>query len=278
MKAYKPLKRNIIILNRAMEHIKSVDYKVSVRWVFYRLYDEGFYKKGDYNTFITLQSKARHRYWNGWTPSILTDETRSVITCNGGYETIEEIVKNMEFRSLQDHMYKQDYYIEVWYEARAMTAQFRTYTDRVNLRPMAGQPSIDYKWESAKALERAYYKYNKDVIVLYFGDCDKAGKTIYNAIYEDVTSWCDVPIQIIHCGLSISQAMDLNLPEKPDKPGVYQWESLTDPQANKIITQSIGQYIKRNLIIEASNQEDIIDLAVNKHIEEFKQKILYSLE
>jgi hypothetical protein len=38
---WKPHQKSENILNRAMEHIKSVGYRVSVRWIFYRLLQVG---------------------------------------------------------------------------------------------------------------------------------------------------------------------------------------------------------------------------------------------
>ena len=61
--AYKPYKKGREILNRAMEHIKSVDYKVSLRWVFYRLLQEGYYNKKDYQSWVQASSRARHAFF-----------------------------------------------------------------------------------------------------------------------------------------------------------------------------------------------------------------------
>jgi len=55
------------ILLAAYKHIESVPYKVSLRWVFYRLYQGGIYKdKRDYDAFGMIASRARHDFYNGW--------------------------------------------------------------------------------------------------------------------------------------------------------------------------------------------------------------------
>lgn len=58
IRGWKPQGKTAPILDRAMEHIKSVEYKVSARWVFYRLLQEGHYSdKNDYkNKFIPMTS------------------------------------------------------------------------------------------------------------------------------------------------------------------------------------------------------------------------------
>ena len=48
----------------------------------------------------------------------------------------------------------EDFYVEVWFEARAMIGQFRKYAPNVVLRPFGGFTSIPFKYEIAKDLER----------------------------------------------------------------------------------------------------------------------------
>ena len=62
-----------------MEHIRSVEYQVSVRWVFYRLLQESLYsKKSDYDKLVSFTSRARKSWYDGWTPETLADETRQM--------------------------------------------------------------------------------------------------------------------------------------------------------------------------------------------------------
>ncbi len=58
---YEPQKQCAPILNAAMAHIQSVPYKVTLRWLFYRLLQEGVYKKKqDYlNSFDYRQRPMR---------------------------------------------------------------------------------------------------------------------------------------------------------------------------------------------------------------------------
>lgn len=78
--SYKPYGKCKAILDKAMEHIKGVDYKVSGRWVFYRLLQDGLYAmKDDYGRFVTLTSRARKNYYGDWRPDTLADETREML-------------------------------------------------------------------------------------------------------------------------------------------------------------------------------------------------------
>ena len=109
------------------------------------------------------------------------------------------------------HWFAQDFYVECWFEARAMIQQFKTYIKGITLRPQAGQPSLSYRWENAKDTEKRFKKYDKPIVILYFGDCDKHGSEIYESIREDVGAWCDVDLTFIFCGLTYEQAQGTNL-------------------------------------------------------------------
>ena len=77
---WEPSLGSIRILDRAYEHVNSVSYKVSLRWLFYRLLQDGIYKaKGNYNNLKGLVSKARKNFFGKWRPDSLSDQTRHSI-------------------------------------------------------------------------------------------------------------------------------------------------------------------------------------------------------
>ena len=248
------------ILNAALDHVKSVSYKVSLRWVFYRLYQDGFYStKEGYNKFEYLCSRARHTGWNGWQPETLADETREIIKRTYGMPDIEEALEDMPddlARNIDlsiDHFYRQDHYIELWYEARAMTGQFRHYTAKIDLIPLGGMSSIPYKYQIAKNLEWKRQKYQKPIIILYFGDEDLAGHTIQADVEEDVKKWSAADFEIIWAGLTEQQAEKYGVPHSIEKQG-YQWEALDDEAAAEIIRESLDRFIDREIIKEVEKE------------------------
>lgn len=248
------------ILKAAYDHVKSVSYKVSLRWVFYRLYQDGFYEtKEGYNKFEYLASRARHTGWNGWRPDTLADETREIIRRVYGYPDREEALAEMPNDLASnidlsiDHFYRQDHYIEIWYEARAMTGQFRFYTTKVDLVPLGGMSSISYKWQLAKNLEWKKQKYQKPIMVLYFGDEDLAGHAIKADVEEDVRKWSDADFEIIWAGLTKEQAEKYSIPHSIEKQG-YQWEALADEAASEIIKESLDRFIDRSIIKEVEKE------------------------
>ncbi len=250
------------ILNTALAHVNSVPYKVSLRWVFYRLYQDGLYKtKKGYDNFEYLCSKARHTNWNGWRPDTLADETRGRISRTYGYTDIEEALAEMPDRLAGDidlsidHFYRQDRYIEIWYEARAMTGQFEHYTRKIDLIPLGGMPSIPYKWDIAKHLEWKRTKYEKPIVILYFGDEDLAGHGIKADAEEDTKKWSSAEFRIEWCGLTEAQAERHGVPHSYEKQG-YQWEALDDEAAAEIIKSSITEYIDPGIIKEAERERE----------------------
>ncbi len=194
----------------------------------------------------------------------MADDTREIIPRGTGFNgtpeewlemTLEEI-KNGEFYCWMDRTDYQDYYIEIWFEARGMADQFKYYTEGITLVPMGGQPSIVYKWEIAKRLEKVSDLHaDKEIIILYFGDLDLGGERIKGAVERDVRKWCWADFTIIDCGLNSSQVDDFNVIENPDRPGEYQWVSLSDEGANEIITNALESYWDQDANQEALDDE-----------------------
>lgn len=270
------------ILKVALDHVNSVPYKVSLRWLFYRLYQEGFYKtKEDYDKLDYICSRARHTNWNGWRPDTLADETREAIHRVYGMADIEEALAEMpdslagDIDLSIDHFYRQDRYVELWYEARAMTGQFRHHTEKVNLVPMGGQPSIPYKWDIAKGLDWKRTKYEKPIVILYFGDEDLSGHEIKADVEEDVRKWSSASFEVVWCGLTEKQAEKYGVPHSYEKKG-YQWEALNDEAASEIIRTSLAQHIDSSIIEEtgreSADQEDYWSEIILKIVSEAIEK------
>jgi len=255
---YTPNGQSLLILERAWEHVQSVTYNVSLRWLFYRLLQDGFYKgKADYHIMAQLFIKVRKKFWGPWKPNLLADETREMIQYVAGDESetyfFESLINNGVSCNL-DHWYHQESFICLMYEAKAMTGQFRQYAPGITLIPFGGNPSLDYKWTIAKYFEHLSYKYNIPLLVYYFGDCDEAGELILKAALKDIEEWCDVEFEITHVGLTREQAEAFKVPENVDKPGEYQWEALTDEQASSLI-KPITDLVDANIKFSVSRKE-----------------------
>lgn len=257
---YEPNAKSQQILERAWQHVQGVPYRVTARWLFYRLIQEGFYQtKQDYkNRFLPLLSRARHNKYRGWRPDTLADDSRSAITRGDGYSTAEGWGRAVakEARCKLARWKGQKQYVELWFEAEAMRGQFEYYTDDITMRPFGGMPSIPYKWEMAKNLEEAHASYGLPLVVLYFGDLDPAGLIIPETSIADVRKWCAVRFEVVRCGLNAGHEVQYSIPENYEKPGTYQWEALEDGPAGRLITSAVACYVDYSAMAEIEAKED----------------------
>lgn len=270
---YKPHEKSRLILARAWEHCQSVPYKVTARWLFYRLLQEGFYsEKGDYdNRFLPLLSRARHNFFENWRPNTLDDDRRSPILRGNGYETPQEwvISRARNVQCTLGKWFDQDHYVEIWFEAGAMKSQFEHYTRGVTLRPFYGMPSIPYKWEIAKGLEWASQFYGLPIIVLYFGDLDPAGDIIPTTSTADVRKWCDVGFCFERAGLNEGDEIRYDIPENFEHPGAYQWEALEDGAARELITGAVEKWVDYDAMAKVEVIEEMTTAAFRRYVSRF---------
>lgn len=241
----------------ALQHVGSVPYRVSLRWLFYRLLQDGIYTaKADYLRFKSLQGSWRKAFKNGWTPYTLADSTRKPIRRVYGYRSHSQAERGLPRQVSRkidlhiDHFYQQENYVEIWFEAKAMAGQFEYYTKDIDLIPFGGDPSLAFKWDLAKYLEEQAEYYDKPIKILYFGDCDAKGGQIIDSAARDIQNWCDADIEVVRCGLTPGQARKYKL-QTLDK-GQYQWEALTDDAAREIILSALAGFTNLGLFDSAN--------------------------
>ncbi len=259
--SYRPRGRSKEILDRAMWHIQSVPYQVTLRWLFYRLLQEGvFQSKDDYHQLKSLTARARKMFYDGWAPNTLADDSRTAYLRGFGYDNAGQWLRAVsEDGCTLDKWSAQPHYVELWFEAAAMRAQFEHYTDYITLRPFKGDPSLDFKWKIAEHLSRipAWFP-DKPVVVLYFGDYDPKGLQIPLSAVDDIRQWSSVGFRFLRCGLNEGDAVRYSLPENPEKPGTYQWEALDDAQAGALIQHNVAQWIDFEALEHVEEQEEVI--------------------
>ena len=238
---YNPTPRVAEILNWCLEKVESVPYKVTLRWIFYRAVQEKGLTKKDYHKFKRWVTRARKNFWNGWRPDTLVDDTRKIHGAFAGFKNPQEwILSFKDYRCHLDPWYYQRFLVMIWFEAEAMYSQFSYYTPTcVPLVPFKGDPSLDLKWKLARMIEEATKKYNKTVVILYYGDYDPKGIQIPISALKDIKEWCNVDFDFIRVGLLEEHVKKWNLPENPERPGEYQWEALSDEQAKYLIERGL---------------------------------------
>lgn len=282
MKPYEPTPRIAEMLNSVLRRVEALPYPTTARWVFYRIAQEFGAKKGDYKKFLKWTSQARKRFWNGWHPALLVDDTRKITSRGGGYASPEEWIKSFWdsecYLSVQD---KQSNILLVLFEAAAMHHQFDYYLGplRIPCSPFGGDASIRHKWNIAKYLEDRFRTFKKPVVVLYYGDFDPKGMIIPRSAMKDIWKWINCPelgstlggsvkadsevwksendmFRWIRVGLFRNQTERLGIPENPDKPGTYQWEGAEDEAARSLIYEGIEGFWDTDIIRETEEVED----------------------
>jgi len=269
--------RTIRLLDTALICVRSVDYKVSLRWVFYRLMNILGLTKKDYSSFKSAASMARKRRIRGWHPSTLADESRSIYYANQGYSSIHDwvdAVKKGIACNLDKHIGQKNRVI-VCFEAKAMLEQFKRYTAPyyVDLVPFGGDLSIPIKQEIADLVTRLA-KGGKPVILCYFGDLDRKGEQIPLSAMVDIRKWTSCAFNYVRIGLDRDHVAEYHIPENPEKPGEYQWEALPDEAAAKLITNALEKYLDLNKIRRIIEVERKAEAYLAEYLREWRPQTL----
>ena len=262
---YKPQGKTKEILDWCLSRVQSVDYRVTARWLFYRFVEEVLKPSGmsvktakkQYKTFLQWTSRARKRFYNGWSPNTLVDDTRYTRERGFGFSSEERWVDHFEReKCVLDKYLNQSNILEIWFEAEAMYSQFDYYTSpyHLTLRPFKGDPSIDYKAKIAKDLEYLG-NYKKPIIVLYFGDYDQKGVEIPENALRDIRAWSKTPFKFFRCGINKEQIVEWGMIESFDKEGTYQWEALSEDKAKALILGYVEKYWSLDKIQEVEEKE-----------------------
>jgi len=250
---YKPRPEQARILDRAYEFVCSVSYRVTARWLFYALLQEGTYAdKDSYKThFLPLLAKARKSFYKEWRPDTLADDTREAISRGYGWENAEDWLTAVgKAKCTLDKWSNQSNYVELWFEAKAMRGQFEYYTKHITLRPFGGDPSIPYKWNIARELQAESDAYGLPIKIIYFGDLDPKGLSIPQSALQDIRTWCQVEFEFIRGGLNPGDQHKYQIQENPEKPGTYQWEALSDATAGSLIREILTQFVSEGSFSE----------------------------
>lgn len=255
--AYSPTSKNAAIIERASHWVQSVPYRVTARWVFYRLLQEGVYgQKAGYKHLLALLSKARKEFYDGWKPDTLADGTRAALVRGDGFDSPQDWLDAVRRDSscFLDHWAGQSTYVECWFEAAAMEGQFLHYADpNITLLAFHGDVSIPEKWKAASRLAERFIHLQKPITIYYFGDYDPKGITIPLSAWSDISAWAVAlvarhdralltparhNIRLHRVGLNYGDEVAFNIPENPERPGTYQWEALADEQARGLIQRA----------------------------------------
>lgn len=295
---YKPNPITQALLDRAWEYVNSVPYTVTARWLFYRLLQDAILgSKSSYKTVLSYLSKARKNFYAEWRPDTLADDTRAPVLMQrmgyyglhfrgNGFKNETEWLKRVkdELNCPLDRWASQAAYIEIWFEAAAMQAQFLYYADEnIPLLAFHGDVSIPEKWRTAKRLAQRYKDLGKPIHIYYFGDYDPKGLLIPMSAWKDIGLWAGALMindgvkadslgDILHyhrVGINAEHIDQFGIPENPERPGAYQWEALDDSAAQQLIEQA-NEYLDQDALGSMVAREDDITQQFRDYLEDFE--------
>ncbi len=289
---YNPSPETAKVLNWMLEEIESVPYGVTLRWAFYQCVQKLGLVKSDYGKIKSYAARARKEFWNGWRPDTLVDDTRTIYKAGHGFQNIGDWLNSLrKEEAIYEVFSRQENIVIIWFEAQAMYSQFEHYTSpyRIPLAPFKGDTSIRHKWDIAEYLAELYKQYRKPIIILYFGDYEPhldrgsrgKGITIPLNALKDIRKWFLIhlvwmevidsenneemqrqmkehleALKFVRVGLNKEHIDKWRLPENPERPGEYQWESLGDEPARELIENAIQEYWKPGVINETIDREE----------------------
>jgi len=282
---YEPSSENQEWLNWLLTQVKALPYDASARWGFYDVFQNKpdvfpLQKKPDtfkgtnkewrlkaeknhkfyayHNKFLPTTAKVRKAFWNGWAPDTFADDTRNMTHYYGTRNvSVDEWLESMRDRTptLQSED-EQEKLVFVVYEARAMSDQFEYYLGnpyRICLVPLAGDPSVGYRWQVAKDIERCCDLFDKEPVICYFGDMDEKGSQIPVSAMADIRKWCRYPIEFHRLGINEEHVKKYNI--QVDETGKkFQWEALDDATAHSLLDQ-VFQYWDKEVIARVKGKE-----------------------
>ena len=277
MSDYKPNARTAEILDAAMGYIESVEYKVGVRWIFYRLLQDGYLtSKDDYAKLIGWASKARKRFYRGWHPDTLVDEGRSISKSDDPFDR-GDVISNLHRHAwIEPDLFQSQPAVPfLVFEAATMAGQFEHFAPWADKCALRGDASIPHKWNIAKRCDYLALG-GSPVHILYFGDLDTKGLQIPESAMGDIREWVDptTEMRFTRCGINLGHAERFGLPEKSLKPGTYEWESLTSADAGNLIREGMALVVDLDDIkerIESAKADTVVlRRGIQAHMEGFE--------
>jgi len=231
-----------------LQEIQALPYRPGLRWAFYRSMEKFQLSKSDWKAFKNNLARRRKNFADGWAPDTLTDTVRTVSYHGHGPDSWDEYRQQLIERAPKAGLWTDpelSQYVECWFEAEAMTQQFEHYLGepyRITLRPFRGDYTLSPKWNTASEI-RVMAGLGKSIVILYFGDADFKGSQIPFSALRDVEAWSGVKVDFVVGGLTGDQAKQLGLPENFERPGEWQWEALSDQQAQEIILETLQEKV-----------------------------------
>jgi hypothetical protein len=165
-------------------------------------------------------------------------------------------------------------YVELWVEKQALAGVLEPVARRFHVTLMVnkGYSSASAMKESAERLIAASVYGSKPVEVLYLGDHDPSGEDMVRDVYERLSEFGVVDLEVTKLGLTMEQIRQFDPPPNPAKItdsraaayiakyGEHSWEldALPPDELNRLVTEAIESRVdgaRMNALIEQEKRD-----------------------
>lgn len=238
------------ILQAGKAFVDSLPYKVSLREVFYHLLQKGLLRnKADYGNWKGYATDARKDWRFGWRPDTLIDGGREIIVSASPSDAADQLATLPYYIDIRPDLYSGQAAVPfLIYEAGGSTGQFSHHAPWCDHAPLRGDASVPHKWAIAERIAELAECYGLPVHVGYFGDYDPKGMKIPQSAMADVLPWIErirpgTEVMFTRFGLNEGDNVRYDIPEKPEKPGTYEWQALTPEQGEAVIKGALSAMV-----------------------------------
>lgn len=243
------------ILQAGKAFVDSLPYKVSLREVFYHLLQKGLLRdKADYGNWKGYATEARKNWHLGWRPDTLIDGGREIIISASPSDAADQLATLPYYIDIRPDLYSGQAAVPfLIYEAGGSTGQFSHHAPWCDHAPLRGDASVPHKWAIAERIAELAECYCLPVHVGYFGDYDPKGLKIPQSAMADILPWIErirpgTEVMFTRFGLNEGDNVRYNIPEKPEKPGTYEWQALTPEQGEAVIKGALSAMVDKDEI------------------------------
>lgn len=180
-------------------------------------------------------------------------------------------VRGLGARYTRNRLAAQEYHIEVWCEAAGMLPQLHRVAERYSV-PVYSSGGFD-SLTAKKRLSDRICDTGKPAIILHLGDYDPSGKSIFNAVADDVAAfveadrpWGTITVDFERVALTEEQVAEHDLPTAPAKAsdsrakgwkgGTCQLEALSPDQIASILKEAIERRIDWTQFLDDLDAQD----------------------
>lgn len=260
-------KRSLDLIEQVQKVIAEYDIGLTLRQIYYQLVARQIIKNKEdqYKRLSRLCVIGRDE---GKLPEdAFTDRLRYVEKPDS-WENLQDFFDTVKVAYRKTKWNTQNHYIEIWTEKDALREVFSDITGRydVSLLVVRGQASRTAIYQ---ALTRFRPMNDKEIHLLYFGDFDPSGLSIYNSISERLRGMGLPHLKTERIALTEGQIDEYDLPQDPAKK--------SDPNYKKFVTEYGDNVVELDALPPDALQE-MIQGSIKKYLNKAKFEQVQEIE